>query len=325
MDRPEQERPRWLGRRAFVRHGALLLAGSAALAQRVAGLAAPADTDAKPKVRIGLVTDLHYADRAPAGTRYYRESPAKLAEAASRFEQEKPDLVFELGDLIDAADSLEAEKGYLQRISGQFAATPGEHHYVLGNHCVYNLSKGEFLEIVGQKRSYYATDFGGYHFIVLDACFRSDGQPYGRKNSDWRDANLLPAEVQWLRADLAQTSHKAVVFVHQRLDVKPPYGVHNALEVRKVLEDSGKVLAVVQGHYHPGALSELGGIHYCSLTAMVEGTPEQGNAYALMDILPGDLIRIRGFRKQASATLVCPPVSPPRSQTSRPASGMGAG
>ena len=59
-----------------------------------------------------------------------------------------------------------------------------------------------------------------------------------------------------------RTSHKSIVFVHQCLDVIPPFGVKNGPEVRKILEDSGKVLAVLQGHYHWGNYQEIGGLHY---------------------------------------------------------------
>jgi hypothetical protein len=48
-------------------------------------------------------------------------------------------------------------------------------------------------------------------------------------------------------ADLKAATGKTLVFAHQRLDVKNDYGVKNAAAVRKVLEDSGKVLAVFQG------------------------------------------------------------------------------
>ena len=37
-------------------------------------------------------------------------------------------------------------------------------------------------------------DRGGFHFVVLDACFRSDGVPYGRKNFKWTDTKIPPAE-----------------------------------------------------------------------------------------------------------------------------------
>lgn len=286
-------------RRAFVRQGTLLLAGSSFTGSEVSGSAQKGE-EAEPRLRIGLVTDLHYADKPPLIHRYYRETLPKFAEATKQFRHDKTDLVIELGDLIDVGDSLETEKGYLKRIIKDFRATPGQHHYVLGNHCVWRLTKAEFLGIVGQKRSYYSFDLKGCHFVVLDACFRSDGQPYGRGNFQWTDANIPPAEVEWVRSDLKRTPHKSFVFVHQRLDVEPPYGVRNAAEVRKILEDSGKVLAVLQGHYHLNDYKEMGGVHYVTLAAMVEGSGEENNAYAVMDLLPGDAIRIRGFRKQKS-------------------------
>ncbi len=280
-----------LGRRAFLKGSTLFLAGSLLPESLLAA-------EDKPTLRLGLVTDLHYADKNASGTRYYRESLPKFAEVAKRFDEEKPDLVVELGDLIDSGSSLDAEKGYLKQTAKEFSHF--KHHCVLGNHCVENLTKPEFLGIVGQDRSYYSFDASGYHFVILDACFNSDGKPYGRKNFAWADAKIPPAELEWLAADLHQTPNKAIVFVHQCLDVIPPFGVKNGAEVRKILEDSGKVLAVMQGHYHFGNYQELGGLHYCTLAAVVEGTGAENNAYAVMDVLPNDAIRITGFRKQKS-------------------------
>ena len=54
----------------------------------------------------------------------------------------------------------------------------------------------------------------------------------------------------------------------------------------------------LQGHEHKGDYKEIAGVHYVTLSAMVEGTGAENNAYAIMDILPGDVIRIRGFRRQ---------------------------
>lgn len=313
-ENPQQEHRSLLSRRAILQGGTLFLAGASLARDATIELLADEAAASRPRAQIGLVSDLHYAERAPAGTRHYRQTPAKLAEAAQRFQDQKTDAVVALGDLIDAADSLDVEKGYLRRIAKELAAVPGRHDFVLGNHCVYSLTKPEFLEIVGQKRSYYSFDLGGCHFVVLDACFRSDGVPYGRKNANWTDANVPPAELAWLEAELARTSHKTIAFLHQRLDVPPPYGVKNALEVRKVLERSAKVLAVVQGHYHPGDYREIQGIHYCTLAALVEGSGPENNAYSILGILPGDAIRITGFRRQKSYRWPekIPPVQPQR-------------
>ena len=40
----------------------------------------------------------------------------------------------------------------------------------------------------------------------------------------------------------------------------------------KILHASGKVLAVFQGHHHSGSYSNIAGIHYYTLKALVEGS-----------------------------------------------------
>jgi len=283
-------------RRTFLQDGSLLLLASGlASSPRTALLA---DDPPPPRVRIGLITDLHYADKPPAGSRHYRETLTKLAEAREQFQKHQLDFVVELGDLIDAADSVEVEQEFLARVHREFTSLPGDKHYVLGNHCVHTLTKAEFLGGVARHQSYYSFDAGGLHFIILDACFRGDGQPYGRNNSRWNDANLPEEQVAWLRADLQAAAGQAIVFVHQRLDVRNDYGVKNAAQVRQVLEASGKVLAVFQGHSHKNDLHEIGGIHYCTLVAMVEGSGAENNGYSILDVFDQGTLRLIGFRRQ---------------------------
>lgn len=281
-----------LGRRAFLEKGTLVLAAAS-----LSSGTSFADAEA-PRLRVGLVTDLHYADKAPAGTRHYRETLAKLNEAATQFQRDKPAFLVELGDFIDAADSVEVEQGYLKTINREFSAICKDRHYVLGNHCVDTLKKDEFLGGVEQEQSYYSFDRSGFHFVVLDSCFRGDGQPYGRKNFQWTDANLPAAEIEWLQGDLQANDKPVIVFAHQRLDVNNNHGVKNKAEVRKVFESSGKVLAVFQGHSHQNDLKDIGGIHYCTLVAMVEGSGAEHNGYSVMEIAPDGTIRVTGFRNQ---------------------------
>ncbi|MCA8994956.1 MAG: metallophosphoesterase [Planctomycetaceae bacterium] len=283
-----------LGRRAFLKQGTLVLAAAALSSPMLLA------EDATSRLRVGLVTDLHYADKAPAGNRHYRETLDKLAEAATQFERDKPAFLVELGDFIDAADSVDVEQGYLKTINREFSPICKDRHYVLGNHCVDTLKKEEFLDGVEQEKSYYSFDRNGIHFVVLDSCFRSDGEPYGRKNFTWTDANIPAAELEWLQADLNACDKPVIVFAHQRLDVSNNHGVKNNAAVRKVFETSGKVLAVFQGHSHQNDLKDIGGIHYCTLVAMVEGSGAENNGYSLMDIEPNGTIRLSGFRKQNS-------------------------
>lgn len=287
-------RPVRLGRRAFLEHGTLVLAAASL------GFSKSLGAEETAPLRVGLVTDLHYADKGPTGTRHYRETLAKLEEAGKRFEQEKLSFLVELGDLIDAADSAELERKYLQTINRPLSAISTDRHYVLGNHCVDGLTKEEFLDGVERDESYYSFDRGGRHFVVLDSCFRSDGRPYGRKNFQWTDANVPAAELDWLAGDLKAADKPTIVFAHQRLDVSDSYGVKNNAAVRQVLEASGKVSAVFQGHSHQNDLREIGGIHYCTLVAMVEGSGVDNNGYSVLEIEPNGTIRLRGFRRQKS-------------------------
>jgi len=286
-----------LSRRAFVRGGSLVLLGTAAV-----DLQAAAEEEDRV-VRVGLVTDLHHADKPAHGTRHYRDTLAKLGEAANCFASkekpdEQPDFVVELGDFIDAAEDVETELDYLRQVSAVFNTMPGPKHHVLGNHCVDMLTKDEFLSGVGQTESFYSFDSGGIHFVVLDSCFRTDGVPYGRKNSRWDDANVPGDERDWLRADLEKGDAPVIVFAHQRLDDGKSHAVKNAADVRKLLEASGRVRLVLQGHAHKNDHQEIAGIHYVTLVAMVEGASPDENGYSIMDVMREGSIRITGFRKQ---------------------------
>ena len=284
-----------LGRRAFLWQGSLVMTAAS-----THSIDWRCGWKMSSPLRFGIVTDMHFADNPPAGTRHYRESLTKLAAAAKYFSEQQIDFVVELGDFIDAADSVDVEMSYLQTINKQFAKICDERHYVLGNHCVDTLTKQEFLDGVTQQESFYSFDRKGVHLVVLDACFRSDGEPYQRKNFQWTDANISESELEWLADDLASNNKPTIVFAHQRLDVASQYGVKNNTKVRQILESSGHVLAVFQGHSHKNELKNIAGIHYCTLVAMVEGAGLESNGFSVVEIQPDGTIVVTGAKKQKS-------------------------
>ena len=253
----------------------------------------------RPALRIGLVTDVHYADRLPAGTRHYRDSMNKMKECVRRFNEADVDLAVELGDLIDAAETVEAEIAHLHEIEKVFREVRAPRHYVLGNHCVSTLTKEQFYSNSDARPGHYSFDHGGFHFVVLDACYRQDGVPYGNRNFEWTDTSISVHELEWLRSDLEQTALRTIVFGHQRLDIEGPHAVKNAPSVRNVLEKSEKVLAVFQGHNHVNDHREIGRIHYCSLAAVIEGAGAENNAYGVLEVHRDGTLKLEGFRKQS--------------------------
>ncbi len=252
----------------------------------------------RDSITIGMFADAHYADRDVRGSRYYRESLAKVEKCIGDFNSTELDFVVELGDFVDKGESLAAELSYLERIEREYAKFKGDRHYVLGNHDVATFSKTQFVDNCAARKNYYSFDKGDFHFIILDACYNEDESDYNAGNFHWTESYIPSVERKWLEADLEATEKNTVLFVHQRLDDEnDSHGVKNAQKVRKILEQSGKVLAVFQGHDHRGAYSDVNKIHYCTLPALVDGTGLENNAYAIVQIQSDGSIEIDGFGK----------------------------
>ncbi|MBN2136182.1 MAG: metallophosphoesterase [Sedimentisphaerales bacterium] len=270
----------------------------------------PCPTSGSKGCRFGIVTDCHYADIEAQGTRYYRQSLDKLGECVELMNAESVDFLVELGDIKDEnAGRVERETiGYLQNIESVFRRFAGPRYHVLGNHDMDSISKQQLLGSVENTgieagRSFYSFDSEGAHFIVLDANYTADGTDYDHGNFDWTDANIPGFELEWLCGDLDRARGPVVAFVHQLLDDSGAHGVRNAVEVRSVLEGSGKVAAVFQGHQHSGCYNIIRGIHYYTLKAVVEGSGEENNSYAIVEFSASGDITVTGYRKAVSKQL----------------------
>ena len=260
--------------------------------------------------RFGIVTDCHYADADAQGTRFYRESLDKLSECVTLMNAESVDFLIELGDFKDQDKPPDEKKtlSYLQAAEKVLRRFNGPTFHVLGNHDMDSISKMQFLRRVDNtnidsNRSYYSFGSNGLHYIVLDANYRADDTDYDHGNFDWTDANIPPKELDWLRQDLAATPGPVIVFIHQLLDGTGSVYVKNASQARQLLEASGKVLAVFQGHHHSGSYSSIAGIHYYTLKALIEGSGLQNNSYAIAEVHPDRSITVTGYRKAESTQL----------------------
>ena len=102
---------------------------------------------------------------------------------------------------------------------------------------------------------------------------------------------LARAAFDWSRVDAWMTDERYVPRDHPEC---------NAAMVREILSESGKVLAVLQGHEHENDERLLDGVHYVTFAAMVEGEGSGGSAYAIVEIAADGAMHIRGYRMQAS-------------------------
>lgn len=298
-------RPGWrISRRTFLKTAAGSLAASSLYS-------------ARSPLRFGVVTDVHYADRLRAGTRYYRLGLSKLSAVVNLMNSEGVGFLVELGDFKDedVNPSEESTLAFLRSIEKAFQGFRGPRYHVLGNHDMDSITKEQFQSIavntgIDRGHTWYSFDRGGYHFVVLDANFKSDMTPYSRGDFDWRDANIPPAQLDWLASDLRGAARPAVVFVHQRLDEwrgEPSIG--NRVAVRRVLKESGKVVLVLQGHVHQGDYQRIDGIHYYTLAASIEGDNPTDNTCAIVQLRPDGSAVIIGY--QRAVTLRLPALQPP--------------
>lgn len=248
----------------------------------------------------GVITDLHYAARDPWSDRWYRDSTAKLEQCVQVMNRARPAFLIELGDLIDKADK-ETETGYLRDIARVFSTFRGGRFHALGNHDVATFSKQEFLDLSGAGECCRAFDAGGYRCVILDGNCHRDGSDYRAGDFDWRESYIPPSQREWLIARLLEARERpALIFVHQNLhDETRDEGVKNAREVRSILERSGNVRAVFQGHDHAGGFQVVNGIPYITLRAAVTGPGLENNAFALVKVT-GEKITVQGYGKQES-------------------------
>jgi predicted MPP superfamily phosphohydrolase len=262
------------------------------------------------RVHFGIITDSHYADADARDGRYYRESAGKMAECVEFMNEQKADFIIELGDFKDQDKPAVEERtiSHLQAIEKEFQRFRGPKYHVLGNHDVDSISKEQFLENITNTNihagaAYYSFDSRCIHFVVLDANYRKDGIAYDHGNFTWTDTHIPDIQLEWLKLDLTAASLPVIIFVHQLLDGRGNLYVDNAGDVRNILQASGKVLAVFQGHKHEGDYNMIEGIHYYTLKAMVVGSGAENNSYATVEVLGDNDIIVTGYRKAVSRKL----------------------
>ena len=266
-------------------------------------------------LRFGVITDAHYASREAGGSRHYADSMAKMREAIASFNRADLDFVIELGDMKDMPADANAEQTlrFLDDIEREYKRFEGPAYHVLGNHDMDCITKEEFLahtSNVGRTtdRGHYAFTANGYRCIVLDANYNLDGTPYSRGNFDWTKAMIPAEQVVWLEKELSQhRKQPTLIFIHQMLDrfsdISPKLCVSNAEEVVAILEAHKQVLAVFQGHHHPGHYSHRKGIHYVTFNGMIEKAAPEHNSYAIVEVMPDGTISIEGFKDCPSREL----------------------
>ena len=269
--------------------------------------------------RFGFVTDVHYCV-APVRTiphedsvRVYRDSLAKLRQATDLFNVSDLDFAIELGDFKDCNDDGDRDGTlqYLKTVEAEFARFNGPRYHVAGNHDFDKISHADFVSNIvnhgeANGKLYYSFIAGGVKYIVLDACYNNaQGEHYSMGKLNWQVAIVPDMELEWLKKELASGKEPVIVFTHQLLNywnvnpIPDPFIIRNAKTIVEMLEASGRVLAVISGHYHKGFYSECNGIHYVVNQGMVEH-PLPHNVLGIVSVDKNHNVYVEGIYNERS-------------------------
>jgi 3',5'-cyclic-AMP phosphodiesterase len=201
-----------------------------------------------------------------------------------------PDVVINLGDVVED-ETPEQDRARYAAFVSMLREIGKPILHVAGNHDTINLTTRELCELWGTSDSAtYSRDIDGFHFAVL-------------RTIEHRGERIeLPEEqIRWLAVDLASTSLPSFVLMHHpasemRLEgnrwfEKRPHlcRVVERRALRDVIEQSGKVLAVFNGHVHWNHLDIIAGIPYVTLQSLIENLDDDAPgraaaAYAVCDV-----------------------------------------
>jgi len=244
----------------------------------------------------GVFNDVHASDQCnnPSSNRYCSEWETKLDLVISKFNGmlcKGFDFSVSNGDFTDeegcgnaCAETKDQVIATLQAQVSKINNLIAKHHYCLGNHELFKLTKDEFMSYVGMEDKYYYVDVGSsFRIIILDAQYDpATNEDRGAEN--YSVGHIPPSERDWLENEALNTSRRCIVFCHQLLcaggDFSSNYYVDNAEEIRSILENAGNVIAVINAHLHQNYYEVTNGIPYFVTEAHVDSSGLSKASYA---------------------------------------------
>ena len=226
-------------------------------------------------MKIGLFTDSHYSSISGP------DVLDRIEKAFVEFKKEKCDLAVFLGDLLHDDVSHEKEMQNLKAVGDIFREFRKPVFAVIGNHDTNLFAKDEFYRLLGEEFRPQNVVFQEKLLLFIDGCYFQNGEEYRPGHTGGVDTWYPDTDA--LRQQLERFSGQdAYVFTHQVLDLSSGsvQRIQNAAQIRGILEESGKVRRVFQGHSHKLVESDINGIHYMTLPAMHDSE----NAYYILDL-----------------------------------------
>lgn len=275
------------------------------------------DQDSTPLFSFGIISDVQYCDCEPAGTRVYRSSLNKLAEALNSLKTDNPKFVFDFGDLI------EKDFGSYKPVYRILDSSGLKIYHSTGNHdySVELRMKKRIPQLRTEKEGYYTFSLDKFRFIILNGNEISNYastskteiqaannliaklKESGEKNGQEWNGGIGKKQLEWLDLQLKgakENEEKVFIICHFPVWPEDEHNLLNYREVLPVLEKYDNVIAWFNGHNHAGNYGNFNMIHFITMKGMVE--TETTGSFALVEVYRNK-IWIRGSGREKSQIL----------------------
>jgi 3',5'-cyclic-AMP phosphodiesterase len=225
-------------------------------------------------LRFGLISDAHFGPPTSHRGRLRKLGP-EASELTRAFVREmndefRPDVVVNLGDVVED-ESLEADSARYQEFLRCLDDLDAPVLHVAGNHESVHLDDDALGALWGRTGPlYYSQDVGDFRFVVL-------------RTVQYATHIELPGEqLAWLAEELRRPGPPIILLAHHPLSDQRLEGnrwfedqphlcrVANRREVRRLVEETRRVIAVFNGHVHWNHVDVIGGRPYFTIQSLIE-------------------------------------------------------
>lgn len=228
------------------------------------------------KCKMVIFSDLHYAPKTPinSGSKLIKFALPILEKIIDKINNEiKPDVVVNLGDLIEDFNDHDKDIESLKFVWNEFSKINTRFYSVIGNHDLRSMNSiKEVEQIMGYEHSTFSKDINGYHLIFLGT----------EKDEELKVQIFSKEDMDWLKKDLANNKLPCLVFLHYGLAEDDMRGnkwfeecpekalLGNRRDLKEVLKKDENVIAVFSGHQHWTKKLEEDNINYYVIGSLTE-------------------------------------------------------
>lgn len=221
--------------------------------------------------RIAILGDVHHGP--PAATKRGDLALSLLEDVVRRIEDEKPDLVLDLGDRINDIDP-QTDRRLAREVGDVFRRLTAPRVHLLGNHDMHFMDRAANEEALQTSVSHRVHDLGAWRLVVF--------QPTVEIRRPGGFAPIDEADIEWLCSSLMASEQPALVVSHVPVsghametnyyfEGRAEFSTYpNRKRILDILDGVAAPLAWISGHVHWNTMIQIAGVPHITIQSLSE-------------------------------------------------------